>query len=202
MTLSLEVTEIQTAASPIALIGEAISEIGTYPPMPHPPEPAFEKKELSVGGLEVPELLNRDHFAAPIAETWATTALGSWEEIGRHLRTQPKLEVLESAERLLTERTTEALNLLLNLVRSESERLFIPVLHTEVKGHLDPEEGDAQVVITQYVNMSSRAALEYWDMISIIISFWTESLPINLAFVVDDRLDLEVRWIEPTIRST
>lgn len=202
MTLNLEVTEIQTAATPIALIGEVISEVGTRPPMTHTPEPAFGRKDLSVGGLEIPELLSGDHLPALIAEPWSSTALGSWEETGGYFRTHPRLDVLESARRLLSERTTEALNLLLNLVRSESERLFIPVLHIEVRGHVDPEEGDAQVVITQYVNMSPRAALEYWDMISLIISFWIESLPIGLAFIMDDRLDLEVRWIEPTIRST
>ena len=199
MTVDLEVAELRTAASPIKSNGEDLSGIGLHSPRTVRSYATYDPTALSSSGQKFPEVHDEYALVDTTFLTRSGTALGSWDDLGVYYRTQPNPEVLESAIPLLSEKLNEALNLLLTLVRGETERLFIPVLRTEVRGYVDPDEGDAQIIVTQYLNMGPRAAFEYWDMISLVISFWKDSLPISLAFVVDNRLDLEVRWVEPAV---
>ena len=63
-----------------------------------------------------------------------------------------------------------------------------------MSGFTDPEEGDQEVVVTQWVQLSPRAALDYWDKLGAAVQVWTEYLPDELKNVATDRLAIEVRW--------
>jgi hypothetical protein len=107
---------------------------------------------------------------------------------------QPDVVIHESARPLLADGVRAALSRLLLLLEKEAERHSIPVCETDISGFVDLEEGFEQVVVTQWVNASVESALDYWDRLGAAIEGWSDSLPQELAQIVDERIAVEVRW--------
>jgi len=68
-----------------------------------------------------------------------------------------------SAEPLMTDRTREALNLLLPVIEREARENRISIDRVEIRGFDDPEEGFHEIIVRQWVNVSADDALAYWD---------------------------------------
>lgn len=66
---------------------------------------------------------------------------------------------------MLTDRVREVLRDLLQLLSREARRYYIPVSKIEISGFVDPEENRREVVVTQWVKVSARMAMDYWDML-------------------------------------
>ena len=109
-------------------------------------------------------------------------------------RIEPETIINPSARPMLTDRVRMTLDRMLPLLRGEARRSFIPVSKVEVRGFVDPEEDTEEVVVTQWVKVSSQTALAYWDRLGSMIEFWIDFLPDELARIATERLSIEVRW--------
>lgn len=99
-----------------------------------------------------------------------------------------------SASPMLTDRMREILSSLLGLLGREARKRFLPVRKIEVRGFVDPEEDEGEIVVTQWVKVPQDTALAYWDRLGAPVEAWISSLPKRVAGIAADRLAIEVRW--------
>ena len=109
-------------------------------------------------------------------------------------KTEPELIINDSARPMLTDRVEKTLNHLYPVLERAARRNYTHVSKVEVSGFTDPEEGDQEVVVTQWVQLSPGAALDYWDKLGAAVQVWMEYLPDELKNVATDRVAVEVRW--------
>jgi hypothetical protein len=108
-------------------------------------------------------------------------------------RVEPGVRIDPSASGLLTDKVRETLGRLLDVLRWDARRSFVPVSRFEVTGFIDPEEDTEEVVVTEWVGVSPQAALDYWDRLGAVIEGWVDFLPAELAQIAVERLAFEVR---------
>ena len=72
-----------------------------------------------------------------------------------------ELKINDSALPMLTDRVEKTLNHLYPILERAARRNYTHVIKVEVSGFTDPEEGDQEVVVTQWVQLSPGAALDY-----------------------------------------
>ena len=99
-----------------------------------------------------------------------------------------------SVRHLLTNRMNQALNWLLDLLRSHAQLSQVSVIKVEVKGLADPEEPFEELIVRQWVDLGSEQALDYWDQLGAAIEAWSRFLPDYLATIVCDRIAVHVWW--------
>lgn len=126
------------------------------------------------------------------SEQWPSAGI-AWATELYLPRIQPKITISASAQPMLTDRVRATVERLLALLEREARRSFMPVSKIEVSGFIDPEEDAQEVVVTQWVKVSTRSALEYWDRLGAAIEAWIDFLPESLARVAVERLAVEVR---------
>ncbi|MCD6283392.1 hypothetical protein J7J84_07340 [bacterium] len=95
---------------------------------------------------------------------------------------------------MLSDRVKRALNGLFRLLQHEARRCFVRVVKVEVRGFSDPEEGTQEVVVSQYVMLPPRGALDYWDKLGVLVEVWAKNLPEELVRTVTEGISIEVRW--------
>jgi hypothetical protein len=102
-----------------------------------------------------------------------------------------------SAKPLITDRVRIALyQYLLPFIDAVAREHFVKVLRLDVFGFTDPEEGSQEIVVIQLVHLHSDHALRYWDQLSWAMGNWILSVPNPFRSIVDDRISVEVRWID------
>jgi hypothetical protein len=79
------------------------------------------------------------------------------------------------------------------MLKWEARRSFVPVSRFDVSGFIDPDEDTEEVVVTEWVELSPPAALDYWDRLGGVIEAWVDFLPTDLAEIAVERLAIEVR---------
>lgn len=99
-----------------------------------------------------------------------------------------------SARPFLTDRVIAVLNPLLDFLEQEARRDYVSTDKLEVAGFADPEEDNAEVVITQWVKVRPEDALDYWERLGARIEVWISSLPGALQDVAAERVAVELRW--------
>ena len=109
---------------------------------------------------------------------------------------EPKVITRPSARTALTNRMALLLETVLNILEHAAHRHAIPVDRVEVSGFVDPEDEDEleELVVTQWVRVPDRIALDYWDQLGSEIASWTCTLPPELERPAVERLAVEVRW--------
>ena len=90
---------------------------------------------------------------------------------------KPDLIINKSARSMLTDRMQSTINRLLPALGRVAEKNYISVSKVEISGFVEPEEGDQEVVVTQWVKVSPQVALEYWDKMGAAVEAWIEFLP-------------------------
>ncbi len=108
-------------------------------------------------------------------------------------RVEPEVRIDPSASGLLTDKVRETLWRLLDVLKWEARRSFVPISMFEVNAFIDPEEDSEEVVVTEWVGVSPEAALDYWDRLGAVIEGWVDFLPTELAEIAVERLAIEVR---------
>lgn len=145
-------------------------------------------------GRDVPT--RRTETSGPVvqaSERWVGAGI-PWPTELYVSKISPEIIINPSARPILTDRVQATLDRLLVLLEREAQRSFVPVSKIEVSGFVDPEEDTEEVVVTQWVKVSTQTALEYWDRLGAAVEVWIDFLPERLAEVAVERIAIEVRW--------
>lgn len=119
-----------------------------------------------------------------------------WVRISVSTHQAPKLVTQPSAKSMITDRVQATLDKLLPLIQRAARRSYIQVSKVEVSGFVDPDDETKQVVVTQWINAPSYIALKYWDRLGLLIEDWIKSLPDELARIANERIAIEVLWLQ------
>ena len=151
------------------------------------PDTAFTAIDPKSPNIDAEQTLHR------VNNPWAGASIPIFRKTPAK-KVEPELKIHESARSLITSKVETALYSLLPFIEREAQRNYIPVSKVEVSGFVDPDEGDQEVVVIQWVDISQRVALDYWDKLGSAIDTWVEYLSEDLKNIVNERLAIEVRW--------
>jgi hypothetical protein len=95
---------------------------------------------------------------------------------------------------LLTPKTRPVVDAAIDLLRREARQHSLTVRKIEVSEFFDPEEGDHQIVVRQWLDTEPQVALDYWDSLDAPLQAWIDTLPSDLQSIANNELTVSVRW--------
>lgn len=111
-------------------------------------------------------------------------------------RPYPEATYLPSADLLLTDRANEILAEMLPFLKRQALWRFVPVSSVVIHGFVNPEDRTEELIVTQWVALSPREALDYWDRLAFALRAWGNRFPEHPTNVALDQISVEVRWQE------
>jgi hypothetical protein len=85
---------------------------------------------------------------------------------------------------------------LTDLLQRQAQQHSIPVDRVEVSEFMDPEGGPIQTIVRQWVQTTSREALDYWANLDQPLQKWIDSLPRDMQDIAIDHITVSVRWLK------
>lgn len=151
--------------------------------------------QLSTGGIDIntKEIKVEIHQEQEKTRAEWIDASETYQTYIAPIKCASKIMFLPTAKAIITDRVKIVLDKLLYFLERESRRNYIPVNKVEVSCFSDPEDGKKTVIVAQFVRVSPKISMNYWDILCARLDVWANSLPEDYKEIFMDRISTEVR---------